>query len=171
MLFLISVCSPNSQRRTLTCSFLFERVADSRGWQDGERILLLQSVFVGKVQEAYVSLSKSDCQEYEKFKSVVLRAYKLVPEAYRQCFRNLRRHETQAHVEFVRSLETEFNRWTTSVGVKTFGELANLIILEQLKNCVSHNIDTFINERNPQTPGEAAVLADEYALTHKKNLY
>ena len=33
---------------------LFERVADTRGWPDGEHTLLLQCVLTGKAQETYV---------------------------------------------------------------------------------------------------------------------
>ena len=146
---------------------LFERVAESRRWLDAERTLLLQCVFTGKAQEAYAALSQDDCIKYEKVKAAVLRAFELVPEAYRQRFRNFRRQEAMTHVEFVRGLATQLHRWCMSAGVNTFGELCNLVILEQLKNCVPSGIATFINERSPRTPHEAAVLADEYILTHK----
>ncbi len=44
----------------------------------------LQSVFTGKAQEAYSSLSVEDAMDYLTVKNAVLRAYELVPEAYRQ---------------------------------------------------------------------------------------
>ena len=65
------------------------------------------------------------------------------------------------HVEFVRGLETQLHRWCMSTEVTTFEGLSSLVILEQLKNCVPSGIATFINERNPRTPHNAAVLADE----------
>lgn len=45
---------------------------------------LLQCKFVGKAQEVCALLSIEDSLEYEIVKSTVLRAYELVPEAYRQ---------------------------------------------------------------------------------------
>ena len=39
---------------------LFERVADSRGWPDEDRTLMLQCVFTGKAQEAYYSTANID---------------------------------------------------------------------------------------------------------------
>lgn len=60
---------------------LFERVADARSWPGEERTLMLQSVFTGKAQEAYASLSVEDAKDYSTVKDAVLRAYELVPEA------------------------------------------------------------------------------------------
>lgn len=45
--------------------------------------------------------------------------------------------------------------------------LSNLIVLEQFKNIVPDRIATYINEDKVQTAAEAAVLADEFVLTHK----
>ncbi|XP_062287781.1 uncharacterized protein LOC133992986 [Scomber scombrus] len=95
---------------------LFERVADSRSWPDEERTLMLQCVFTGNAQEAYAALSSEDCKDYSVVKSSVLKAYELVPEAYRQRFRNWRKTGTQTHVEFARDLVTHFNRWCSSSG-------------------------------------------------------
>ncbi len=39
---------------------LFESVADDRGWSDSERTLLLQSVLVGRAQEAFIALPVLD---------------------------------------------------------------------------------------------------------------
>lgn len=116
-----------------TLSSLFERVADSRGWPDADRTLLLQCVLTGKAQEAYAALSSADSCSYVKVKSAVLRAYELVPEAYRQRFRSWRKVEKQTHGEFARDLATHFNWWCAALEVETFEDLADLIVLEQLK--------------------------------------
>lgn len=80
-------------------------MAETRGWSDDDRPLLLQCVLTGKAQEASASLSKSDGQNYDHVKAV-LRAYESVPEAYRQRLRGVCKQDTQTHVEFVRDLET-----------------------------------------------------------------
>ena len=61
---------------------LFERVAESRGWSDSDRTLLLQCVLTGKAQEAYSALTIVESREYATVKAAVLRSYELVPEAY-----------------------------------------------------------------------------------------
>lgn len=43
-----------------------------------------------------------DGLNYDKVKSAILRAYELVPEAYRQRFRNLRKASNQTHIDFAR---------------------------------------------------------------------
>ncbi|KAK2895729.1 hypothetical protein Q8A73_015217 [Channa argus] len=62
----------------------FERIAATLKWPKTVWPLLLQCKFVGKAQEVCTSLSIEDSLDYDKVKATVLRAYELVPEAYRQ---------------------------------------------------------------------------------------
>ena len=50
--------------------------------------LLLQSSLVGKVREVHSALSVDKSSQYETVKNTILKAYELVPEAYRQKFHN-----------------------------------------------------------------------------------
>ena len=61
----------------------FEKVADSLSWPKDSTILLLLSVLVGKAQEIFGSLSVEQSSNYEHVKEAILKAYELVPEAYR----------------------------------------------------------------------------------------
>lgn len=47
---------------------LFESVADDRDWSDSERTLLLQSVLVGRAQEAFIALPVPDRKKLCKSK-------------------------------------------------------------------------------------------------------
>lgn len=145
---------------------LFERVATNMKWPQTFWPMLLQCVFVGKAQEAYSSLSVEESLEYEHVKAAVLRVYELVPEAYRQKFRNHRKTD-ETYVEFVREKESLFDRWCSSMKVKTFEELRELILLEEFKNCLPERVATYINEQKVLKSYAAAALADEYVLTHK----
>ena len=89
----------------------FEKVADSLNWPKESWVLLLQSVLVGKAQEIYGSLSVEQSSNYEHVKEAILKAYELVPEAYRQKFRNYLKYDSKTHVEFAREKENLFNRW------------------------------------------------------------
>ena len=66
--------------------FQEKEVADSLNWPKESWVLLLQSVLVGKAQEIYGSLSVEQSSNYEHVKEAILKAYELVPEAYRQKF-------------------------------------------------------------------------------------
>ena len=100
-------------------------MADSRGWPDSERTLLLQCVLTGAAQEAYASLPVSNSQSYTAVKAAVLKVYELVPEAYRQKFRSWERSSNQTHMDFARELVTHFNQWCIALEVKTFAGLCN----------------------------------------------
>lgn len=115
---------------------------------------------MGKAQEAYIALSKSERRD-----QAVLKAYELVPEAYRWRFRSWRKREKQTHVEVARELTSHFNRWCVSIGLNTFEKLCNLMVLEQLKNIVPDQIATYINEQKVTSAAETAVLVDD--LTHR----
>lgn len=66
---------------------LFESVADERDWPSTDRTIMLQSVLVGRAQEAYTALSVEDRKDYIKVETAVLKAFELVLEAYRLSFR------------------------------------------------------------------------------------
>ena len=61
----------------------FEKVALSLKWPKDVWPLLVQSVFVGRAQEMYASLSVEQSADYDFVKASILRSYELVPEAYR----------------------------------------------------------------------------------------
>ena len=64
----------------------FERVATSLKWPKEIWTSLLQCVLVGKAQEIYASVPLEQSVDYEVVKAAILKAYELVPEAYRQRF-------------------------------------------------------------------------------------
>uniref|UniRef100_A0A667ZMH0 Integrase catalytic domain-containing protein n=1 Tax=Myripristis murdjan TaxID=586833 RepID=A0A667ZMH0_9TELE len=146
---------------------LFERVSEARQWPDGDKVLLLQCVLTGKAQEAYSTVCAQEGLTYETVKSAVLKAYELVPEAYRQRFRHWVKSDKQTNVEFVRDLTTHFHRWCAAEKVNTFDGLCQLIIMEQFKNVAPQRVAAYLNEREPATALRAAELADDFLLTHR----
>lgn len=81
----------------------------------------MQSKLYGKAQEV---LLFADSLCYATIKEAVLRAYELVPEAYRQKFR--------AHVEFAREKSVLFDQWCSANEVSDYAELRELLILEDV---------------------------------------
>lgn len=149
------------------CYFvMFERAANTLKWPKDVWSLLLQSVLTGKAQDVYASMAPEACFDYEQVKAAVLRAYSSVPEAYRQKFRRLRKHDGQTFCEFSREKEALFDRWCQSTTVHDFKDLRNLVLLEEFKNCLPEKICTYLNEQKAETVADAAVLAEEYVLVH-----
>ena len=89
----------------------FEKVADSLNWPKDSCVLLLQGVLVGKTQDIYGFVSVEQSSNNEHVQEAILKAYELVPEAYRQKFRNYLKYDSKTHDEFAREKENLFNRW------------------------------------------------------------
>ena len=103
----------------------FEKVVDSLNW------------LVGKAQEIVEQSSN-----YEHVKEAILKAYELVPEAYRQKFRNYLKYDSKTHVEFAREKENLFNRWCHSKEVDQDSEkLKQIVLLEEFKDKVGLILD------------------------------
>ncbi|XP_072918546.1 uncharacterized protein [Hemitrygon akajei] len=78
---------------------LFEKVAGNQQWPREQWVALLQSVLRGKAQRVYAALPTERDGNYDQVKEAILRGYELVPEAYRQRFRNLKRGWNQTYTE------------------------------------------------------------------------
>ena len=83
---------PPFQEKEVDKYFLhFEKVAENLKRPREHWTLLLQSVVIGKAREIYTQLSLEQSSDYDKVKELILKAYELVPEAYRQKFRDCRK--------------------------------------------------------------------------------
>lgn len=96
--------------------------------------LLLQCNLVGKAQEVCAALPIDDSLNYDTMKLAVLRAYELVPEAYRQKFRVCSKTAKQTFVEFAREKRSLFEKLCVSTKIITLDELQELILHEDFKN-------------------------------------
>ena len=106
---------PPFQEKEVDKYFLhFEKGAENLKWPKEHWTLLLQSVVIGTAREIYTQLSLEQSSNYDKVKELILKGYELVPEAYRQKFRDCRKEHDQTHVEFARTKEQLFDRWCSS---------------------------------------------------------
>ena len=159
---------PPFQEKEVDQYFLhFEKIATNLKWPEETWTMLLQSVLVGKAREVYTQLAVDRASDYSYVKELILKAYELVPEAYRQKFRNCRKEASQTFVEFARIKEQLFDRWCISKKIKDFDDLRQLVLIEEFKRCIGTGIRTFIDEQRVETLEDVARLSDDYALTHK----
>jgi len=102
---------PPFQEKEVDKYFLhFEKIATSVDWPKDVWTLLLQSVLTGKAREIYSALSVEQSSMYDTVKSTIMKAYELVPEAYRQQFCSSQRQNSQTFTEFAREKEAQFDR-------------------------------------------------------------
>ena len=89
----------------------FERLATRLAWPKDQLTLILQQNLRGKALKAYMALSEQDAADYSKVKKQVLQAYSLVPEAYRQEFRRIRKFPDGSHLDLARKKREALVRW------------------------------------------------------------
>ncbi|VDI18649.1 Hypothetical predicted protein [Mytilus galloprovincialis] len=131
---------------------------------------MLQSVFEGKAAEIYSALPSEKSSDYDTVKQEILKAYELVPEAYRQKFRSYKKFDSQTYVEFAREKEDLFDKWLTSKKTKTnFDQLRQLMLLEEFKQCVHSELKTHLDDKTVESIHDAAVISDNYTLSHKRS--
>ena len=73
----------------------------------------------------------------------------------------------QSFADFAREKTTLFDRWCAACKVDDIAALRELMLLEEFKNCVSDRLSVYLNEQKVSTLQQAAMLADEFRLTHK----
>ena len=129
--------------------------------------MLLQSVIIGKAREIYTQLSLEQSSDYDKVKELILKAYELVPEAYRQKFRNCRKENDQTHVEFARTKEQSLTDGALKKIGSDYPKLRPLMLVEEFKRCTNSDVNSFLDEKEVETLEKAARLADDYTLTQR----
>ncbi|XP_064090682.1 uncharacterized protein LOC135204397 [Macrobrachium nipponense] len=145
----------------------FEKVAKGMGWPKTSWSILLQCALKGRAQEVFSSLSEETCGNYDELKKCILKAYELVPEAYRLKFRRLFKTGDQTYVDFARIKAKLLDDWLRSKEICDFKGFKQLILLEEFKNCLSKDLKVHLEELQVESLEKAAIMADEYSLTHK----
>ena len=135
---------PPFQEQEVDIYFLhFEKVAENLNWPKEHWTLLLQSVLIGKAREIYIQLGVEQSHHYETVKELILKGYELVPETYRQKFRNCKKDSNQTYVEFARSKEQLFDRWCCSKKIdQNYDKLRQLMLVEEFKRCIQPDVKT-----------------------------
>ena len=120
-------------------------------WPKKHWPMLLQSVLVGKAREIYTQLSVEQALDYDSVKQLILKGYELVPEAYRQKFRNQEKGSSETYVEFARTKEQLFDRWCSSQEIDNnydrLRQLILVILVEEFKKCIPSSVRTLLMNR------------------------
>jgi hypothetical protein len=163
---------PKFNERDVEKYFLaFEKTATTLKWPKDQWTMLLQTALSGKALDAYSALPIANIADYDMVKAEILRTYELVPEAYRQKFRKLQKGQSVSYVEFAREKRILFERWLESQKIESdFDKLCEIILLEEFKNSISHEICLHLEDRKIDSLAAAATAADEYVLVHKVSL-
>lgn len=148
----------------------FERLARVMHFPRKYWTVLLQQALTGKAQRVYASLSDSEAEDYDTLKEEILKAYSLVPEAYRKRFRMLHKRPEHTFLEFASMKRDSLNKWLKSKDVSSFDSLVNLILVEDFLRTVNRDVSLYLVDKECDTIEEAAKQADCYSLRHGKRI-
>ncbi|GFS65114.1 SCAN box domain-containing protein [Trichonephila clavipes] len=101
---------------------------------------------------------------YDFVKDLILKRYRLNSEKFKQCFYRHQKSAEKTWRNYAHELNSYFTEWVAELQVKTFEQLKDLLITEQLKYRVpaevrEHFLDDWIKLK---TPYELAEKLDEY---------
>ena len=142
-------------------------MAKTLKWPEDSWAPMLLSALKGKAQIACTNLSLEDVQVYDKLKTAIYLAYEMVPEHYRQNFRNVRKTDHETFVDFVRKQERLFKCWLLAEKAETKRDGETLVLMEAFKNTLDKPLKTHLTDLKTRDLMETARMADEYALSHK----
>ena len=142
----------------------FEKKAPEFEWPQSRWVGLVANVLKGKALEAYDRMNVEVLENYEEFKSTILRVYELRPEAYHMQFRGARKRPTDTYQNCALYLEETLEKWLLSEDVDSFKSLKELILMEFFTNLADKEIETKIRKKRFRTVTEAATWADDRVL-------
>ena len=145
----------------------FEIAANRLKWPKEHWASLIHCRLTGKARKVFNGLTPEQAQDFNTLKNAILKVYELVPEAYRQRFRDLTKKEGQSFVEFAQKKKEFLDKWLKAMEVDTMDKMKELMLIEDFKEMVSKDLRLYLEECKVQTFSEAAALADEYTLAHK----
>ena len=97
--------------------------------------------------EGWRNLYSADCRaelQLRYVKELSLKAYELVPEAYKQNFMNCKKENEQTYVEFARTKEQLSDEWCSSKKMALIMKnLRQLMLVEEFKRCINSDIKSF----------------------------
>ena len=143
---------------------MFEKKAAEFKWPRERWVALVSNVLKGKALEAYDKMSVTDLDDYEEFKTAILKAYELRPEAYRAMFRGARKRPADTYVNYARYLEETLEKWLLSEETATYQDLKEQILMEHFTNTADREIAAKIREKRFKTVKEASTWADDRVL-------
>uniref|UniRef100_R4G9V9 CCHC-type domain-containing protein n=1 Tax=Anolis carolinensis TaxID=28377 RepID=R4G9V9_ANOCA len=139
----------------------FERCCKDFEVSEDKWMLYLRPQISGKLLEIYSDMAEDTHRDYKMFKLQVQQKFQLTPEFYRLKFRTLKRDRHQSFAQVASKQAQYFDSWVRTSEVDSFLQLKELLKLEQLFHLVPSEYRWLIQDRNPKTANEAAVMIDQ----------
>ena len=145
--------------------FRFETHATALGWDRTKWVTYLSALLDGNALNLYHSLASKGSVDYASLKVNLLKKFQCTSEGFRKRFREARPDGNEPFQTYGIELNRLFDRWVALSGVpKTMEGIIDLVLGEQFLESVSHELATFIRERNLVTLDAMVQAAESYRL-------
>ncbi|XP_075734551.1 uncharacterized protein LOC142775914 [Rhipicephalus microplus] len=146
----------------------FEHVCERNALERSLWARNLLALLPGEVSDAITCLSREAFESYDEVKEVLLRRYKLSPEAFRQRFRYAEKGN-ESHVDFAFRLKADLIEWLKGEGVyDDRDKVVECVALEQFYRCIEEDVKLWLQDRLGEVRlNKAAELAEEYYTRRK----
>ena len=154
--------------------FRFETHATALKWERTHWVTYLSALLEGTALTLFHSLSDTEdgTVTYEQLKSALLKKFQCTPEGFRKRFRESKPTAGEPFETYAVELRRLADRWISLSKVeKTYEGLLGLILSEQLLQSVSHDLATFLCEKDERSFQNLIKCAESYRHAHpNKNL-
>ncbi|XP_075725012.1 uncharacterized protein LOC142767376 [Rhipicephalus microplus] len=149
----------------------FEHVCERNALEQSLWARNLLALLPGEVSDAITCLSREAFESYDEVKEVLLRRYKLSPEAFRQRFRYAKKGN-ESHVDFAFRLKADLIEWLKGEGVyNDRDKVVECVALEQFYRCIEEDVRLWLQDRLGEVQlNKAAELAEEYYARRKLHI-
>ena len=152
--------------------FRFESHAASMEWPRSNWPVLLSALLEGQALSLYHSLNINSLTDYDTLKQNLLVKFQCTADGFRERFRSCRPDSNESFLSFGERMHHLLSRWIELAETeKTYTDLFDLVLGEQLLQSVWKDLAVFLRERSLKTSKELLKHAEDYRLAHpNKNL-
>ena len=146
----------------------FEIHAKQNKWADNEWGSNFSCYLPARALSIYNSLNFEQTQDWQVVKRIMQNAYNLTEEGYRSKLRFAKRNTSETCSQFLVRLENYINRWIEmSLIEKTYDDLRELFLKEQLLNCSLPEIRILLRENHRLPISDLVKKIDMYEEARK----
>jgi hypothetical protein len=150
-------------------SFLyrFESHANALKWDKSQWVIYLSALLEGNALSLYHSLAATtdELVDYDLLKRTLLAKFQCTADGFRKRFREVRPDANESMRTFGIELTRLLDRWIALSGSeRSFKGIMELVLCEQFLESVSHDLATFIREKNLSTLDDMITQAEAYRL-------
>jgi len=149
-----------------------DRVFEACGVEQDLRINLLTPFLTDRARKAVLAMTPDEYKDYQKWKEVILREYRLTATAYRQQFLKATRVLGESCGQFVTRLRSMLKYYIAARQVTSFEDLIELLLSDRLRDSLHPNSRFMIQDREQDgwlKVNEMAKTVDIYEISRGYN--